>query len=153
MASIKRFRQLSRSTVSPAEQVGEQFKGITGWRAAWASRGIAGGATDNGAEGFGLLVQALASSASVSKVPRSAGELGGLRIVVLLLPVEPALCLSGVLLGFGQCGRVLHVACGAPAPFDLGLSGGISLGPVPVDNIPETHSQNGKQSGCSPCLD
>ncbi|CAG8863169.1 hypothetical protein PS627_00105 [Pseudomonas fluorescens] len=60
------FRQLSRSSISPCEQVGEHHGGAGGCLASGDSGGIRGGATDGGGEGCGVVLQPLASSIGAS---------------------------------------------------------------------------------------
>ncbi len=60
--SVIRFRQLSRSSISPCEQVGEHHGGAGGCLASGDSGGIRGGATDGGGEIGCVVLQPLASS-------------------------------------------------------------------------------------------
>ena len=65
------FRQFSRSSISPCEQVGEHHGGADGCLASGDSGGIRAGATDGGGELGGVTAQPLpsnigASSASIS---------------------------------------------------------------------------------------
>lgn len=64
------FRQLSRSSISPCEQVGEHHGGAGGCLASGDSGGIRAGATDGGGELSGFMLLPLASSigASVSNL-------------------------------------------------------------------------------------
>ena len=64
--SVKRCRQLSRSFVSPCEQVGEHHGGAGGCLASGDSGGILAGATDGGGELSGVAAQPLASSIGAS---------------------------------------------------------------------------------------
>lgn len=60
------FRQLSRSSISPCEQVGEHHGGAGGCLASGDSAGIRGGATDGGGKGCSVVLQPLASSIGAS---------------------------------------------------------------------------------------
>jgi len=60
------FRQLSRSRISPSEQVGEHHGGAGGILASGESGGIRAGATDGGSELGCVAAQPLASSVSAS---------------------------------------------------------------------------------------
>lgn len=64
------FRQVSRSSISPCEQVGEHHGGAGGCLASGDSGGIRAGATDGGGELSGFMLLPLASSigASVSNL-------------------------------------------------------------------------------------
>ena len=63
---VIRFRQLSRSSISPCEQVGEHHGGAGGCLASGDSGGIRAGATDGGGELGGVVLQPLASSIGAS---------------------------------------------------------------------------------------
>ncbi|CAM3893392.1 hypothetical protein CCOS865_02241 [Pseudomonas reidholzensis] len=65
------FRQLSRSSVSPCEQVGEHHGGAGGCLASGDSAGIRAGATDGGGEIGCVVVQPLASSIGASSTSAS----------------------------------------------------------------------------------
>gem|GEM_PF-1177486 len=60
------FRQLSRSRISPCEQVGEHHGGAGGCLASGDSGGIRAGATDGGSEVGAVVAQPLASSIGTS---------------------------------------------------------------------------------------
>lgn len=60
------FRQLSRSRISPSEQVGEHHGGAGGILASGDSGGIRAGATDGGGELGRVVLHPLASSVSAS---------------------------------------------------------------------------------------
>jgi hypothetical protein len=60
------FRQLSRSSISPCEQVGEHHGGAGGCLASGDNGGIRAGATDGGSELGGFTAQPLASNIGVS---------------------------------------------------------------------------------------
>lgn len=64
--SVIRCRQLSRSSISPCEQVGEHHGGAAGCLASSGNGGILAGATDGGSEFAGFVVQPLASNISPS---------------------------------------------------------------------------------------
>lgn len=64
--SVIRCRQLSRSNISPCEQVGEHHGGAAGCLASSGNGGILAGATNGGSEFAGFVVQPLASSISPS---------------------------------------------------------------------------------------
>ncbi|MCS4064165.1 hypothetical protein M2413_003147 [Pseudomonas putida] len=66
MGSVISFRQFSRSSISPCEQVGEHHGGAGGCLASGDSGGIRAGATDGGSELGGVPAQPLASSIGVS---------------------------------------------------------------------------------------
>lgn len=67
-------RQISRSSVSPAEQVGEQIEGIGGWRPSFGSGGRCAGCTDGGAIGGELLLQLVSSTASAISIGAGSGN-------------------------------------------------------------------------------
>ncbi|POF89349.1 hypothetical protein BGP80_15835 [Pseudomonas putida] len=71
--SIIRFRQLSRSSISPCEQVGEHHGGAGGCLASGDSGGIRAGATDGGGELAGFVVQPLTNSIGTSSASISNG--------------------------------------------------------------------------------
>lgn len=54
-AFIRDARQLSRSSVSAAEQVGEQIEGVGGWRPSSGNLGSCGGCTDGGTIPYALM--------------------------------------------------------------------------------------------------
>jgi len=60
------FRQFSRSSISPCEQVGEHHGGAGGCLASGDSAGIRAGATDGGCELGGVVLQPLASNIGAS---------------------------------------------------------------------------------------
>ncbi len=60
------FRQFSRSSISPCEQVGEHHGGAGGCLASGDSTGIRAGATDGGCELGGVVLQPLASNIGAS---------------------------------------------------------------------------------------
>ncbi|OAH45594.1 hypothetical protein AYJ70_20935 [Pseudomonas monteilii] len=60
------FRQFSRSSISPCEQVGEHHGGADGCLASGDSGGIRAGATDGGGKLVGVTAQPLASSIGIS---------------------------------------------------------------------------------------
>jgi hypothetical protein len=66
LGSVISFRQFSRSSISPCEQVGEHHGGAGGCLASGDSGGIRAGATDGGSELGGVTAQPLASSIGVS---------------------------------------------------------------------------------------
>lgn len=66
--TVKRCRQLSRSSISPCEQVGEHHGGAAGCLASSGNGGIRAGATDGGGEFAGFVAQPLASSISPSSI-------------------------------------------------------------------------------------
>ncbi|SCU74129.1 conserved hypothetical protein [Cupriavidus necator] len=78
-AGVKRFSQLSRSRISPAEHVGEQIGGNWGWRAAADNGGIRGPSASVG-EGCGTCAQL--ASHSVSGASIRARRLGLLKGVM-----------------------------------------------------------------------
>lgn len=65
---ISDARQISRSRVSPAEQVGEQIEGVGGWRPSLGSGGRCAGCTDGGAVGGKLVLQPTSSISSSSGI-------------------------------------------------------------------------------------
>jgi hypothetical protein len=92
-------RQLSRSSISPCEQVGEHHGGAGGCLASGDSGGIRAGATDGGSELGGFTAQPLsssigASSASISNLPFFLGMCSHL----LMCYCASLLFLSGVAL-------------------------------------------------------
>jgi len=109
VGGVKRCRQLSRSSVSPAEHVGEHHAGRLGCRAACGSGGITGGVTTaGGADGGDEHALALSSStSSVGKCARgeTLGFIGG-----FLLRRGAALFLEAVSLAGGQRGALAVLA-------------------------------------------
>lgn len=68
------FRQFSRSSISPCEQVGEHQGGAGGCLASGDSGGIRAGATDGGSEPGGFTAQPLTSSIGISSASISNGS-------------------------------------------------------------------------------
>jgi hypothetical protein len=66
LGSVISFRQFSRSSISPCEQVGEHHGGAGGCLASGDSGGIRAGATDGGSELGTFVAQPLASSIGAS---------------------------------------------------------------------------------------
>jgi len=85
--AIIRFRQLSRSSISPCEQFGEHHGGAGGCLASGDSGGICAGETDGGSWVGGLTAQQLASSIGASINNRSLHSyLATLRFLLELHP-------------------------------------------------------------------
>jgi hypothetical protein len=74
LGSVIRRRQLSRSSISPCEQVGEHHGGAGGCLASGDSGGIRAGATDGGGELGGITPQPQTSSIGVSSASISNGS-------------------------------------------------------------------------------
>lgn len=68
-------RQFSRSSVSPAEQVGKQIEGVGGCRPSFGRGGRCAGCTDCGTEGCELCAQPALSICSGSSISTSSGNL------------------------------------------------------------------------------
>ncbi|OCT28132.1 hypothetical protein A6E20_26820 [Pseudomonas putida] len=84
-------RQLSRSIISPCEQVGEHHCGAGGCLASLDSGGIRGGATDGGGEVSGFVAQPLARSVSASSIGISSPSLFLSMCTRLLLRLRASL--------------------------------------------------------------
>jgi hypothetical protein len=119
---VIRFRQLSRSSISPCEQVGEHHGGAGGCLASDDSGGIRAGATDGGGELGGVVLQPLASSIGASSASVSHLVLFVCMGSRLLLRLGASLFfLAGIALAQGLGPPVAAVAlrrCGQvmPAP-------------------------------------
>ena len=71
MAAVSERSQLSRSAVSPAEQVGEHQAGAGGWRAWAGNGGISAGATDEAGNVLAQPPSHISSGSSIAPRGRS----------------------------------------------------------------------------------
>ncbi|MNC50771.1 hypothetical protein D3C75_1000340 [compost metagenome] len=101
------FRQLSRSSISPCEQVGEHHGGAGGCLASGDSSGIRAGATDGGGELSCFVAQPLASSIGASSASISNRSIFlSMRSHLLLRPGAPLFFLPSTALA-DQLGQAI----------------------------------------------